>query len=95
MEFLSFLFINGWFDKINSFIEILILIPFANDCYHIHKVKTSISLSLKSQICWFVYCMWGAFYFWALGQTFSMAACMLWVCCYVVKIWLVIYYGVK
>ena len=88
-ELLTTLISSGILDRINSVVELAILLPFAADCFHIHRVRTSISINAKSVWVWFSYCVWTTCYFAALGQSFSFYSGLVWIAAYVVKIGIV------
>jgi len=91
-EMLRALVQSGMLDRINSVVELAILLPFAADCYHIHRVRTSISINSKSLWCWFAYCVWATLFFCALDQAYSLYSALLWVVAYLVKIGIVYRY---
>lgn len=76
-------------DKINAVVELAILIPFAIDCIHIVRVKTSISVNFKNTFVWMTYCMWCATYYGLIDQYWSSFISGLWVASYIGKIYIV------
>jgi hypothetical protein len=79
-------------DRINSVVELAILLPFAADCFHIYRVRTSISINPNSMLCWVAYCVWTALFFYGLDQTYSCLTGVVWIIAYLIKIYIVYRY---
>lgn len=78
--------LNWWLDKISGTIELALFMPFVMDMRHIVRVRTSISINVRSQWAYFAYCAWGGVYFAALEQWFAAASAVVWCAGYVVKL---------
>lgn len=79
-----------WYlDKLNAGIEVGLLIPFYLDIKKIIKVKTSISINMKSNIIYMIYCLYFTLYFYFLDQYFTCIADIIWVIGYLVKIYVI------
>ena len=79
-------------DKLNSFIETIIIIPSIWDTLHIIKVKTSISINIKSYVIWVMYVIWEGVYFANMGQYYSFYAQLIWILWYFIKIYVIYIY---
>lgn len=72
-------------DKVNSVIEGMCGLPALIDCIAIARQKSSNQTPL-SNIAFFNCCgVWWSFYFYSLGQYWSLSVALIWCCTYAIK----------
>lgn len=81
-----------WLDSINALIELAILMPFALDCWALHRARDSRAISLAAPWQYGAYCTYGALFFGALEQWLSCCSSIIWIAAYALKITLVVRY---
>jgi hypothetical protein len=83
---------HAWLDRINAAADIYTLVIFVIDLVALIRSQSSRSISLYAQTQYLIYCLWYGFYLWNFGQWLSVAIAGVWVCAYLVKIGVVIYF---